>query len=200
MTMFGKLRLLVWTGALAGAAIVLVHGASVPAASGDPAVATMQAVRLVAGGLAACLLLATVLAVRLPRLAPRFARRLVATIAGTTLLLTPIAASAATSSAPPPGVEAPVLHRIDEPTTAAPELLTPIRPVSAVPGVKSATVVVQPGDHLWAIAERTMRARLGRAASDGEIVPFWTRLIEANRDRVADPDVIFAGQELRLPS
>jgi nucleoid-associated protein YgaU len=202
MTMFGKLRLLVWTGALAGAAIALVHGASLPDGSGDPAVATMQAVRLVAAGLAAYLFVATVLAVRLPRLAPRFARRLVATIAGTTLLLTPIAAAAATSSAPPPGVEAPVLHRIDEPssTTAAPELLTPIRPVSDARGAKSEMVVVQPGDHLWAIAERALTDQLGRAVSDQEIVPFWTRLIDANRDRVADPDVIFAGQELRLPS
>ena len=91
--MFGKLRLLVWTGALAGAAIVLVHGASWPDASGDPAVATMALVRLAAAALAIYLFVATVLAVRLPRLAPRFARRLVATIAGTTMLLTPIAAA-----------------------------------------------------------------------------------------------------------
>lgn len=199
--MFAKLRLLVWSGALVATATVLLHGAPWPDLSGDPAVATMATVRLVAGALAAYLLLATVIAVRLPGLSPRFARRMVATIAGTTLLLTPVAASAATK-APPPGVEAPVLHRIDAPSTTTSTLVsTASEPVPGPGAVQSdPTVVVQPGDHLWAIAERTMGERLGRAATDPEIVPFWTRLIDANRDRVFDPDVIFAGQELRLPS
>jgi nucleoid-associated protein YgaU len=113
------------------------------------------------------------------------------------LLLTPVAASAAPKT-PPPGVVAPVLHRIDGPTTTVPAILTPIDPEPGPIGAKN--VVVRPGDHLWAIAERVLSERLGRAASDPEIAPFWARLIEVNRDRVADPDVIFAGQELRLPS
>jgi nucleoid-associated protein YgaU len=63
-------------------------------------------------------------------------------------------------------------------------------------------VTVVAGDHLWAIAERALGARLGRAPSDSEIVPFWTSLIEMNRARLAnpaDPSLIFAGQELELP-
>lgn len=47
---------------------------------------------------------------------------------------------------------------------------------------------VQPGDTLWAIAS----AEYG----DGAL---WPRIFEANRDLLTDPDLIFAGQELRVP-
>jgi nucleoid-associated protein YgaU len=60
--------------------------------------------------------------------------------------------------------------------------------------------VVVPGDHLWSIAERALSERLGRAPTDAEVTPFWLDVIELNRDRVADPDLIFSGQVLRLPS
>ena len=61
------------------------------------------------------------------------------------------------------------------------------------------TYTVASGDHLWAIAERTVRAaHLG--SSELSVSRYWLRLVAANRDLVTDPDRIFPGQELLLPA
>ncbi len=63
--------------------------------------------------------------------------------------------------------------------------------------------LVRPGDSLWRIASEHLEARLGHAPSDDEVVPFWQRLIDLNRDRLVDPDdadLILPGQELLVPS
>jgi hypothetical protein len=60
-----------------------------------------------------------------------------------------------------------------------------------------------PGDHLWHIAEATLTESWGRAPTDGEVAPYWTGLIEANRDVLVDPsnpDLIRPGQTFRLPA
>ncbi|HEV7722097.1 MAG TPA: hypothetical protein VGO60_12465 [Iamia sp.] len=65
------------------------------------------------------------------------------------------------------------------------------------------TWTAAPGDHLWHIAEATLTESWGRAPTDGEVAPYWTGLIEANRDVLADPsnpDLIHAGQTFRLPA
>jgi len=160
------------------------------------AAATVALLRLVVIGLCAYLLVATALAVLatpvLPT--PAFVRTLVGAALLSSLVLAPsasrreVAGSAvliATSSD-----EAPVLRLLDDPEP------TPV--VDAAPP----TWTVQPGDHLWSIAERTLTTRLGRAPSDAEVVPFWHALIETNRDRLADrdnPDLVFAGQTFVLP-
>lgn len=59
--------------------------------------------------------------------------------------------------------------------------------------------VVQPGDHLWAIAEVQIKDHLGRTPTDAEIVPYWQQMIAANPD-VADPDLIYPGQAIDVPS
>lgn len=69
------------------------------------------------------------------------------------------------------------------------------------PGV-AVEVVVAPGDHLWAIAERTVADRLGPGADDTTIADYWRRLIDANHDRLVDPhdpSLIHPGQRLVLP-
>jgi nucleoid-associated protein YgaU len=61
---------------------------------------------------------------------------------------------------------------------------------------------VQPGDHLWRIAERTLAAAWGREPTDAEIDPYWRDLIDLNRKRLRDaanPDRIFPGQVFELP-
>jgi nucleoid-associated protein YgaU len=208
--MLAKVRLLGWIGALGCASVVLLRSATWPG-TGDPAAATMAVVQAVAGVLAAYLALATVVAIRLPRLAPAFVQRLVAAAVGTTLVLAPVAAGAAPQPAPTPS-DAPVLHKVaDDPsTTTTPTSTTappgsgrePPRDATSFPPSSSSEVVVGPGDHLWGIAERALSQRLGRAPTDAEIAPFWSQLVEANRDRLAtgDPDLIFAGQVFRLPS
>jgi nucleoid-associated protein YgaU len=220
--MLAKVRLVGWIGALGCAAVVLLRSVAWPGA-GDPAAATMAVAQVVAGALAAYLALASVLAIRLPRLAPAFVQRLVAAAAGTTLALAPVAAGAAPRPVPAPS-DAPVLHKVaDDPTTMpttpvprpgvgrdrAPEehAVPPSSPVTAPnpgasPGAGAGNVTVAPGDHLWGIAERVLAQRLGRPPTDAEVAPYWSQLIEANRDRLAtgDPDLIFAGQVFRLPS
>jgi nucleoid-associated protein YgaU len=55
----------------------------------------------------------------------------------------------------------------------------------------TATVyVVRGGDSLWRIAARASGYGDGRR---------WSRIHEANRDRIPDPDLIYPGQEIQIP-
>lgn len=59
-------------------------------------------------------------------------------------------------------------------------------PSSAPPPVR--TYTVQKGDSLWKIAKQFY----GKGSA-------WTRIHEANKDVIADPDVIQPGWTLRIP-
>ncbi len=76
-------------------------------------------------------------------------------------------------------------------------------PAPATPPADAGAIhLVRSGDSLWRIASEHLEATLGRDPSDGEVAPFWQRLIEGNRDRLVDPtdpDLILPGQELRIP-
>lgn len=68
---------------------------------------------------------------------------------------------------------------------------------------RSVDVVVQRGDSLWSIAEDTLEARLGREPTDAEVRPHWLRIVENNRDRLADPSnpsLLYAGQQIAVPA
>lgn len=71
----------------------------------------------------------------------------------------------------------------------------------AAPEANETRVVVQPGDHLWKLAERHLTEVLGRPVTDAETAPYWVRVIEANRARLrsGDPDLIYPGEEVVLP-
>lgn len=58
--------------------------------------------------------------------------------------------------------------------------------------------LVEPGDHLWAIAEATLAGH-GRPTDDASIERYWRALIETNRATIADPDLIHPGQVVVLP-
>lgn len=63
-------------------------------------------------------------------------------------------------------------------------------------------VIVQPGDSLWTIAESQLRAQ-DASVSKQALDRYWRQLIEANRDRLADPadpNRIYKGQRIVLPS
>jgi nucleoid-associated protein YgaU len=49
-------------------------------------------------------------------------------------------------------------------------------------------VVIQPGDNLWTIARRTYGAGWE-----------YTLIYRANRDQIADPDLIYPGQVFVVP-
>jgi hypothetical protein len=73
-----------------------------------------------------------------------------------------------------------------------------VRQPRATPARSSAsTYTVQPGDALWPIAER----HLSHSSSVTEIAKQVQELEGLNRDRIAsgDPDLLEAGEELRLP-
>lgn len=76
------------------------------------------------------------------------------------------------------------------PMVDRPDLPSLDRPADA------ATVVVRPGDSLWAIVGR----HLGPDATDGAIATEWPRWYAANRAVIgADPDLIHPGQRLAPP-
>ena len=70
---------------------------------------------------------------------------------------------------------------------AALQPAAPAEPAPAAPAEQ--TYTVESGDSLWAIAERYY--------GDGSQ---WSRIYEANRDQLDNPDVIQPGQVLRIPS
>ena len=62
---------------------------------------------------------------------------------------------------------------------------------------------VEPGQCFWSIAEAVLTEHLGRPPTDPEVVPYWRRLIEANRNELAhrdNPDLVFPGQRFAVPA
>jgi nucleoid-associated protein YgaU len=63
--------------------------------------------------------------------------------------------------------------------------------------------VVEPGDHLWAIATQVVTEVHGHPVSDAVVADYWCELVEINRPRLVDPanpDLIYPGQELLVPA
>jgi nucleoid-associated protein YgaU len=77
---------------------------------------------------------------------------------------------------------------------------TPSRRAEIPPG--ASVWQVRTGDCFWTIAQSVLATRLARPVTEREIVPYWQRLIAANRARLRDtdnPDLIFPGQSFVLP-
>ena len=159
--------------------------------SSDPAVATVAVVRVAALVVAWYLLAATAVAVvagaRRVRLVPGLVRWMVV---GATLVPAGTAA-ASVPSAPP------VMQPADD------VVMTPAEPPAvSEPAPAGRMWTVQPGDHLWRVAERTLADVWGRPPTDDEVAPYWRQVVDANRPVLADPanpDLVFAGQELTIP-
>ncbi|NYD40966.1 LysM peptidoglycan-binding domain-containing protein [Nocardioides panaciterrulae] len=82
-------------------------------------------------------------------------------------------------------------------TGAAPRRSAASRPAMALAPVhRSGTVVVRPGDTLWALAGRALPG----AATDRTLTLRWQRLYALNRAVIGpDPDLIRPGERLRVP-
>lgn len=88
-----------------------------------------------------------------------------------------------------------------EPRTATLRVLGDDEPVPA-PKADDDEVTVAVGDSLWSIAVNVLTERVGAPPTDRQVIPYWRRLIEANRTRLVDPtnaDLIFPGQVFTLP-
>ena len=70
-------------------------------------------------------------------------------------------------------------------------------PVSTHTSGQSGSVVIRPGDSLWAIAQRTLGPRASNGAVEKELVAIWN--LNAGRIGTGDPNLIFPGTRLRLP-
>lgn len=110
----------------------------------------------------------------------------------------PLAVSVETASAGPGGAPvlraAPFAERRD-PTSTPTMVADPIfRPATSW--------LVEPGDHLWSIAEQAVLER-GLDPTEASVASYWLRLIEANRAILVDPgnpDLLLPGQTVTLPS
>lgn len=62
---------------------------------------------------------------------------------------------------------------------------------------------VRSGECFWSIADQVLHRAWGRSPTEPEIVPYWTRLIAANRAALADPanpDLVYPGQTFTVPA
>lgn len=195
------IALLAWITFLA-LAIAGLHASPVP--PGDGVNTAFGGLRLVALALASYLLLVTLLGVFARALrvacAVRWAdavtvplvRHLVNRAAGLALAASLVAPASPVAAAGPPPAAVTAPAATDVPVMRLLE--------DAPPRVPAAEMhVVAPGDCLWNVAADELERRLGRPPGDNEIVPYWRSLIEANADTFPDPNVIFAGQIVRLP-
>jgi hypothetical protein len=100
------------------------------------------------------------------------------------------------------------MHALPDPTET-PHAPGPVATMRTVPdGLEPPpshampTWTVHPGDHLWRIAEVVVALDLGRTPTDERVESYLQRLVDANHDRLVqpdDPDLILPGQQLLLP-
>lgn len=157
---------------------------------------------LVTATYVAALVLRLPAAARIGSLTPWVLRRLAERVVAACLLTTAaVGPAAATTTAPgfvPPGLRVPVPIG----TAAAPS-----PPPAGVPlGGHAAerSVLVGPGDHLWAIAARALADARGAAVDDlplADLVTYWRVVVALNTPhlRSGDPDLVHPGETVRLP-
>ena len=74
---------------------------------------------------------------------------------------------------------------------------------SSVADNTSGEVVVERGDHFWAIAETALEQAWGRQPTSAETSTYWRQVIDANHHRLRpphDPNLIYPGQVFQLPA
>lgn len=153
---------------------------------------------MTASGWLVAVALATTGATGVPtRVIPRRLRPLLIASAMTTITVPP--AAGATDAVP----SVPTLVDLGPTTPPAPSLrdLGPI-PTTDGPSPTADRIdiwVVESGDHLWHIAEETLRDH-GLDPTEREVATYWREVIETNEAAVgANPDLIHPGQTIVLP-
>lgn len=114
-------------------------------------------------------------------------------------------APSTTLPAAPGGVPAPSAAPVSPPPVAVDPRLDAADPVDdpayTVPA-EAGTRVVLRGDNLWSIAARHLADATGRTPTGDEVRTYWAAVVAENRPTLAsgNPDVIYAGEVIRLPS
>lgn len=137
------------------------------------------------------------------RIAPATLRRAVEVALGLTVTTAVLGAGPAAASTPSldwgAQVEAsvPALDWGSAPAPAAPAVPQPAR----APAPEPPSVVVAPGDSLWALAERDLAQRTATAPSDAAVAQAWPAWWAANREAVGpDPHLLHPGTSLTPPA
>ena len=95
------------------------------------------------------------------------------------------------------------MHRLGPLQTAPPPAVTSAPDTAKATAAPADQWTVKPGECFWSIADSVLSDRWGRPATDAEIVPYWQRLIEANRSELAhrdNPDLILPSQTFVIPA
>ncbi len=68
--------------------------------------------------------------------------------------------------------------------------------------VSPAKVTVKSGDNLWLMCRRHLVRELGRRPTNGEIAPYWRKVIARNQpDLISrNPDLIYPGEVIEMPT
>jgi nucleoid-associated protein YgaU len=166
------------------APVISVPGLELPRASFSPAHPNLAPVHP-----------ATVVAPAIPNLGPLrrldpFTRRLAPTAPPSVSRIAPSAARPKTAPATAPSAEPRVVAPSIAPSAPKAVVATSIAPPSAVanPSSTAHTVIIQPGDSLWKLAQQN----LGRGSR-------WQALLAANPG-IVDPTRIAAGTEIVVPA
>ncbi len=159
---------------------------------------------------------------KLPSIGRRLVRPIAVTVVATTLATTAPAIAQVAPDTTEPATSIPfepeptptssavpglVMTRL--PDTGWPDYSYPTTASDLDPGVATTetassstavgeTWIVERGDHLWSIAQRTAP----EGATDGEVSRHWLAMIELNRANLADPnnpDLIYPGDVIDIP-
>ena len=128
-----------------------------------------------------------------------------------------VQATAAASGDTAPAPDREVLAPIPAPEVATPSAAVTPPAAEAAPAATGDTanatgatrelrefreVRVEPGDHLWSLAERDVAHHLARPGSEREVAAHWRTVVDANLGRLAvpgNPDLLLPGQVVVLP-
>lgn len=157
--------------------------------------------RMLAGTMSLGLAASGVVAVAVPALRVPVAAAAQATSPSTTS--TSPASTSTTTSTTTVTPATVTMHRLSPVESAQRPAVTTVPEMAPATATTAGQWTVKPGECFWSIADDVLADRLGRPPTDAEIVPYWQRLIDANRHQLVqrdNPDLVLPGQIFAVPA